>query len=135
MAWEGAQVGSRVKWDLMTQQLVQAQGENSEPVTIYTLTVISKGLRTGDWAISTSIDYFLDSYTKDKFKFVYARDIKTLLKQPPQEEHFWIAFFDLADWPQLSPRRQLEESGYRVGDAIVFQQLYNRVVLLPVWRK
>lgn len=135
MAWEGAQMGSRVRWDLMSQQLIEAEAENSEPVTIYTLTVISKGLRTGDWAISTSIDYFLDSYGEGGFKFVYARDIQTLLKKSTQEDHFWIAFFELEAWPQISPRRKLEEGGYRVGDAIVFQQLSNSVVLLPVWRK
>lgn len=135
MAWEGAQMGSRVKWDLITRQLIEAEAESSEPVNIYTLTVISKGLRTGDWASSTSLDYSLDSYGIDKFHFVYAKDIQALLKRPPAEDHFWIAFFELADSPQLPPGRKLEESGYLVGDAIVFQQASNRMVLLPVWRK
>jgi hypothetical protein len=135
MAWEGAQMGSRVKWDLMTKQLIQAEAENSEAVNIYTLTVISKGLRTGDWASSTSLDYFLDSYGIDKFRFGYARDVQALLKRSPGEDHFWIAFFELADWPQPRPTVVLNENGYRVGDPIVFQQMHNRIVLLPVWRK
>lgn len=135
MAWEGAQMGSRVRWDDMTRQLIEAEAGASGPVNIYTLTVISKGLRTGDWASSTSLDYFLDSYGEDGFRFVYARDIQTLLDQPPQEDHFWIAYFELAEWPQPSPIARLEKNGYRVGEAIQFQNLDNRIVLLPVWRK
>ena len=135
MAWAGAQMGSRVKWESMSQQIIQAEEGNSEPINVYTLTVISKGLRTGDWAVSTSMDYFLDSYREERFNFVYARDIQALLKNPSLEEHFWVAFFELAESPQPSPKRKLEEAGYRVGEAIVFQQLSNRVVLLPVWRK
>jgi hypothetical protein len=135
MAWGGPQLGSRVRWDDLARQMMVAENDSPGPINVYTLTVISKGLRTGDWASSTSLDYFLDSYGEDKFQFVYARDVKALLDRPPQDEHFWIAFFELAESPQPSPRHILEEDGYRVGDAIVFQQLSNRVVLLPVWRK
>jgi hypothetical protein len=66
---------------------------------------------------------------------VYAKDVQALLKRPSLEHHFWIAFFELAEAPQPRPARILEENGYRVGDPIVFQQMYNRVVLLPVWQK
>ena len=135
MAWEGAQMGSRVKWDIVTQQLIEAEAKSSKPINIYTLTVISKGLRTGDWASSTSIDYFLDPYGEDRFRFVYARDIQGLLKRSLVEDHFWIAFFELAESPQAHPAAALQENGYRVGDPIVFQQMYNRLILLPVWRK
>jgi hypothetical protein len=135
MAWEGAQMGSRVQWDRMTRQLIEAESGGASPVNIFTLTVISKGLRTGDWASSTSLDYFLDSYGIDKFRFVYAKDVQALLRRQPAEPHFWIAFFEIPEWPQHSPGRQLEQAGYRVGDAIVFQQGPNRVTLLPVWRR
>lgn len=135
MAWEGAQMGSRVKWDVMTQKLLEAETDSPGPINVYTLTVISRGLRTGDWASSTSLDYFLDSYGEDRVQFVYARDVKALLDQPPQENHFWIAFFEVSQWPQASPALTLEENGYRSGDPIIFGVPYNRVVLLPVWRK
>jgi hypothetical protein len=135
MAWEGAQMGSRITWDDMARQLIADETGESGPVKIYTLTVISKGLRTGDWAISTSIDYYLDSYGEDKFQMTYARDLQALLKRSPLEDHFWIAFFNLAESPQPHLIDVLKENGYRVGDPIVFQQMYNKVVLLPVWRK
>src|SRR5215211_4542165 len=48
IAWEGAQMGSRVPWENLTQQLIAAEADNSGPINVYTLTVISKGLRTGD---------------------------------------------------------------------------------------
>jgi len=135
MAWEGAQMGSRVPWEDLTQQLIAAEADNSGPINVYTLTVISKGLRTGDWASSTSLYYFLDSYGIDKIHFVYAKDVQALLKRSPVENHFWIAFFELAESPQRYPAVALEENGYRVGDPIAFQAMYNRIVLLPVWRK
>lgn len=135
MAWEGAQMGSRITWDDITRRLIAAETGESGPVKIYTLTVISKGLLTGDWASSTSIDYYLDSYGEDKFQMAYAKDVQTLLKRLPLENHFWIAFFELAESPQPHPAAALEENGYRVGDPIVFQQMYNRIVLLPVWNK
>ena len=133
IAWGSPQLGSRVKWDGMVQQMIASESEPSGPISIYTLTVISKGQRTGDWATSTSIDYFLDSYGEDRFQTRYVRDVQTLLNKT-LEDHFWIAFFELAEWPQPSPAVILKENGYRVGDAIVFQHLDNRVVLLPVWR-
>ena len=135
MAWEGAQMGSRITWEALTQQLIAAEADNPGPINIYTLTVISKGLRTGDWASSTSLDYFLDSYGIDKFHFVYTKDVQALLKQLPAESHFWIAFFEPAGSPRRDTVVPLEENGYRVGDPIVFQEMYNRVVLLPVWQK
>jgi hypothetical protein len=135
MAWASPQVGSRVRWDDLARQLIVAENDSPGPINIYTLSVISKGLRTGDYASSTSLDYFLDAYGEHRFQFVYARDVKALLNQSPQEAHFWIAYFDLSESPQPSPGRILQESGYRIGDPIVFRQLYNRVVLLPVWRQ
>jgi len=135
MAWEGAQMGSRVTWEDLTQQLIASEADNSGSVNIYTITVISKGLRTGDWASSTSLDYFLDSYGINKFHFVYSKDVQALLKRLPVENHFWIAFFELAGSSQRYPAVALEENGYRVGDPIMFQEMYNRIVLLPVWRK
>lgn len=135
MAWGSPQVGSRVRWDDLARQMIVAENDSSGTIKVYTLTVISKGLRTGDWASSTSLDYFLDSYGEDRFQFAYARDLKALLDRPPQEDHFWIAFFELAESPQPHPVAALKENGYRVGDPIVFQQMYNRIVLLPVWHK
>ena len=128
-------MGSRIPWEQMTRQLLTAESDNPGPINVYTLTVISKGLRTGDWASSTSIDYFLDTHSKEKIHLIYAKDVQALLKRSPLDDHFWIAFFDLAEWPQHSLAGMLKDNGYRVGDAIVFQQLDNRIVLLPAWRK
>jgi 4-amino-4-deoxy-L-arabinose transferase-like glycosyltransferase len=135
MAWGSPQLGSRVRWDDLARQMIAAENDSPEPIHVYTLTVITNGLRTGDWASSTSLDYFLDSYGEEKFQFVYARDVKALLDRPPQENHFWIAFFEVAQGPQASPALTLKANGYRTGDPIIFGSLHNRVVLLPVWRK
>ncbi len=135
MGWESPQLGSRVRWDDLARQLTETEKDSPGPINVYTFPVISKGLRTGDWASSTSLDYFLESSGEDRFQFVYARDVKALLNQPPQEDHFWIAFFELAGNDQRSPAVILTENGYRVGDAIMFEQVSNRVVLLPVWKK
>jgi hypothetical protein len=91
-------------------------------------------MRTGDWALSTSLNYYLDLHGDDRFQTVYMSGIQRLLEQMP-EDHFWIAFFDLAEWPQPPPELMLNDNGYRAGDAITYQHMNNRVVLLPVWRK
>jgi 4-amino-4-deoxy-L-arabinose transferase-like glycosyltransferase len=134
MAWESPQVGSRVGWDGLVRQMVAAEAETSGQVEIYTLTVISKGLRTGDWALSTSIDYFLDRQGVTKFQTVYTKDVYTLL-ETADKDHYWVAYFELREWPQRSPTAVLANNGYRVGDKIVFQNQNNRVVLAPVWRR
>lgn len=135
IAWGSPQLGSRVRWDDLAQQMIAAENNSSGPISVYTLTVVSNGLRTGDWATSTSLDYFLDSYGEDRFQFAYTRDVKALLHRSPQDDHFWIAFFELGRWSQASPALTLKENGYRTGDPIIFGNLDDRVVLLPVWRK
>jgi len=135
MAWEAPQMGSRIDWESLTEQMISSESDPSGPINIYTLTTISKGLRTGDWASSASLDYFLDSYGEDRFRFVYAKDVHTLLNRPSSEDHFWIVFFDLAQSPEPSPAVILKNNGYYLGDAITFQHLHNKVVLVPVWRK
>jgi hypothetical protein len=134
MAWEGPQLGSRVNWDGLVQQMTAAEANTSGPIHIYSLTVVSKGLRTGDWAISTSIDYFLDLINDDRFQTVYARDTQVLLDQA-EDDYFWVAFFELEEWPVPSPSMVLTKNGYQVGEEIVFQEQNDRLVLLPVWRK
>ena len=135
MAWASPQLGSRVKWDVLAQQLIEAETNQSGLINVYTLTVISKGHRTGDYASSTSLDYFLDSYGENKFQMAYAKDVQTLLKHSPLQDHFWIVFFELAESPQPHLAAVLEKNGYRVGDPISFQQMHNRIVLLPVWHE
>jgi hypothetical protein len=134
MAWASPQLGSRVKWDYLAAQMITAESDHSGPIHVYTLTVLSRGLRTGDWAISTSLDYFFELSGEDRFQFIYAKDAQAVLNQSPPE-HFWVGFFQLAEAGQRSPAQTLAESGYRVGDAIVFQNQDNKVVLLPVWKE
>lgn len=134
IAWTSPQLGSRIDWEDLTRQLSEAESAQKVPVKVYTLTVISKGYLTGDWAISTSLEYFLDSFNDDRFEMVYARDVNALLNIS-EDDHFWIAYFDIADWRQPSPTRKLADEGYRVGDEIVYDHLGNRIVLLPVWQK
>jgi uncharacterized membrane protein len=136
MAWESPQLGSRLMWDVLVNQMAAAETKTSAPINIYSLTVISKGYRTGDWAISTSIDYFLDLIGDYRFQIRYARDAQALLDQT-EEDHFWVAFFELEEWPVTSPSRVLTDNGYRVEKELVFQQQnnVNKLVLLQTWRE
>jgi hypothetical protein len=65
---------------------------------------------------------------------VSVRNTDALIEKA-QEDHFWVAYFHIMDSAQPSPKQALENNGYRLGDEIVFNQLGNRVVLLPVWKK
>jgi uncharacterized membrane protein len=134
MAWESPQLGSRVDWDGLIRQMIAAEAGTAGPINVYTLTVVSNGYRTGPWALSTSIDYFMAVHGDDRFRPVYARDGQAVLGQV-QEDHFWIGFFELPEWPQRSPAMLLANSGFRVGEPLVFQAPEARLVLLPAWRE
>jgi hypothetical protein len=134
MAWESPQLGSRLHWDDLVLQMTAVENRESNPIEIYTLTVISNRYRTGDWALSTSIDYHLDMFGDDRFQTTFVRDMEALLERP-KGNHFWVAFFELSEWPQTSPAVILIENGYRVGEEISYRNGADRVVLLPVWRE
>jgi hypothetical protein len=133
MAWEGPQMGSRIDWDGLTQQMIAAEADTPGPIKVYTLTVISRGLRTGDWAISTSIDYFTEQHSDDRFQTVYARDVYALLERV-EDDHFWVGYFELTEWPVPTPTKVLAEHGYRIGETVVFQEQSERLVLAQIWR-
>ena len=134
MAWESPQLGSRVDWDGLVEEMIAAEVDASGSVPVYTLTVFSRGLRTGDWAISTSLDYFAALRGDDRFETRYAPDVYAVLDQA-DEDRFWVGFFELAEWPQASPPDVLAANGYHVGEPLVYQGYQDRLVLLPVHRQ
>jgi hypothetical protein len=134
MAWESPQLGSRMNWDDLVRRMMAAETKTSGPINIYSLTVISNGYRTGDWAISTSIDYFLDMYGDNRFQVVYVRDAQVIIDEV-DDDYFWVAFFKLTEWPVLSPAVVFNEHGYLVGDPITYQKNNESFTLLPVQRK
>jgi uncharacterized membrane protein len=134
MAWESPQLGSRVDWDTLTQQMIAAETGSDGPIDVYTLTVFSRGYRTGDWALSTSIDYFMDLHEDDRFQTVYARDVYVVLDRAP-EGHFWVGYFYLEEFPQASPAEVLANNGYRLAETLVIQEQNDRLVLVQVRRE
>lgn len=134
MAWSSPQLGSRMNWEDLTRRMSEAELSQIYPVNVYTLPVLSAGYFTGDWAISTSLEYHLDTLNDDRFQMVYAKDLNHVMAKE-QEDHFWIAYYDIADWRQPSPLPALTDNGFRVGDEIAFDLRGNRLVLLPIWRK
>jgi hypothetical protein len=52
-----------------------------------------------------------------------------------EDDHFWVAYFDIIDWPQLPPDVALDKNGYRIGNEIIYDLQGNRIVLLSVWKK
>jgi hypothetical protein len=134
MAWESPQLGSRIDWNGLAKQMVAVETGSTGPIKIYTMSIVSKGYRTGNWAISTSLDYFFDMQGEDKFQTLYARNAHALLEQT-EEDHFWVGYFDLEEWPQTSPATVLANNGFHLGEALVVQEQNNRLVLLPVWRE
>lgn len=133
MAWTGAQLGSRVDWDALALQMEIAEPESDYPVKVYTLPVVSRGVTSGYWTIATSLDYYLDLRNDARFEMVWVRNNDALINKV-EEDHFWVAYFYIVDSPQPAPDQLLQENGYRLGDKIIFRQLGNRFVLLPVWK-
>jgi uncharacterized membrane protein len=134
MAWTGAQLGSRIDWESLALQMSQAESTSEDPVKVYALSVVSRGVATGYWTIATSLDYYLDLYHEAKFEMVAAHNNHELIKQI-EEDHFWVAYFDIIDWPLPTPDAALDQNGYRIGDQIIYDLRGNRIVLLSVWKK
>jgi hypothetical protein len=134
LAWESPQLGSRIDWHNLVERMIAMETGTPGPIRVYILTVVSNGHRTGDWALSTSIDYFMDAEDDDRFETVFARDVYAALEQA-DESHFWVGYFDLRDWSQPSPAEVLAANGYQLGDALEYRNQQERLVLLPVWRE
>ncbi|HTK42210.1 MAG TPA: glycosyltransferase family 39 protein [Gemmatimonadales bacterium] len=153
MAWEGAQMGSRVDWRSLTQRLVEAEPASAGEVPLYVLSIPSKGLAAGGWAISASMGFFLDEFAhqpwrprvgprgtmwsgrRGHFLTVSASNVSEILRTSPSE-HFWVGYIRCGHCdpvPGHEPRQQLIENGLQVGSAIEQVENDNRVVLLPVW--
>jgi mannosyltransferase len=133
MAWESPQLGSRANWESLANRLSAAENSSLENITVYTIPTLSKGRRTGDWALSTSLDFYLNAINDDRFQMVYYRNIYALLDET-NDSYFWIAFFELEESYEASPREVLLQNGYLVGNEISYQEHNNKIVLLPVWR-
>lgn len=134
MAWTGAQLGSRVNWESLTRQMEQAEPASEYPIRVYTTPVGSRGVATGYWTISTSLDYYLNLHGDTRFEMVAARNNEALINEI-NEDHFWVAYFDIVGWTEPTPKVALERNGFRFGDEIVYDLRGNRFVLLPVWKK
>jgi uncharacterized membrane protein len=133
LAWESPQVGTRLPWDTMAWQLSGAESTIAGPVNVYVLPVISKDLRTGDYAIIEALNYHLADLNDDRFEMVYKRDLAAL--DEVQEDHFWVAFFELGDRHRReSLEGWLTSNGYRADDEIQEVQGDNRVILVRVRR-
>jgi hypothetical protein len=128
MAWEGLQLGSRVDWSGLVQQMAAASPvEPSNQITVYTLT-------PGDWAISLAIEYFQDQQNDNRFHTTYAGNVYRVLELA-DEDYFWVTFFELEEWPQVSPVAVLTNNGFRVGAEIVYENQNDRIIFVPVWRR
>ena len=134
MAWTGAQLGSRIDWEALSLQMEQAESAPEYPVKVYSLPVVSKGVSTGYWTIATSLDYYLDLRHDARFEMVPAHNNYALINMI-EDDHFWVAYFDIIDWPQLPPDVALDKNGYRIGNEIIYDLQGNRIVLLSVWKK
>ena len=133
IAWESPQLGSRLDWDGLIQQMIAAEANSPGPINVYTLTVVSGGYHTGDWALSTSINYFTYLYDDDRFQTVYARDVNALL-DIVEEDHLWVGFFELEEFLTASPTTVLANHGYQLGETLVYEHRNDRLVLVQVWR-
>jgi hypothetical protein len=133
MAWESPQLGSRLNWDDMTRQMMALEPQTSGPVPVYTLTVFSNGYVTGDWALSTSLEYYLDQFGDDRFVFRYARNAEVLVGQVT-DDHFWVGYFELDGPFTRSTSDILTDYGYCVGNEIAFENHFHRMIILPVWK-
>jgi mannosyltransferase len=149
MAWEGAQMGSRVDWRSLTHRLVEAEAASTGEVPMYLLSVRSKGLLAGGWAIATSMGFYLDEFAQEPWvpefgsygtiwsgrrgKFRVASTDLLQIVRTSQGERFWVGYVQSGPALTPEPRQLLIDEGFEVGPAIEQVEKANRIVLLPVW--
>ena len=134
IAWSSPQLGSRADWKSLARQLSEAETAQAGPIKVYTVPVFSKGHLTGDYAISTSLDYYLDSMNDHRFEMVYMSNLN-VLPERAEGEHFWVAYFDIEEWGMSYAAKILTENGYIVDHEFSYKQLGNQIVLVSAWRK
>jgi hypothetical protein len=134
IAWEGSQLGSRITWDALAHQLIQAEPSQAGDIKVYALSAITDDIEVGYWTIVESLRFYLDPLNEKRLQAVYVPDVSAL---PPaaRENHFWVAFFESRYLKKHPPQKVLEGNGYRVGEGFQFGSLDNRLVLFPVWRR
>jgi hypothetical protein len=133
LAWEGAQLGSRIPWEDVVYQLTQTETIRTGDVKIYALTAESNGVKTGFWTIATSMQLQFDALGEKRFQVIRRDDMASLLADLA-EDHFWVAFFESRLLRQYPPRQFLTDNGFQVGIGVQIGGFDNRLVLFPVWR-
>lgn len=134
IAWASPQLGSRANWKSLARQLSQAETSREGAIKVYTLPVFSKGHLTGDYAISTSMDFYLDAMNDKRFEMTYSASLESLLKHV-EDNHFWIAYFDIPDWRAPAAERELTENGFVVDHEFSYRYQHNQIIFLSVRRK
>jgi hypothetical protein len=132
MAWESPQLGSRVDWKALTTQLAETEDDESGPIVIHVVSVVSKVMRTGDYAVSSSLEYYLRARQDERFTFAYARDVHHLLSTA-RDARFWVAYFVL-DRSDIEVREELERKGYSIEADFRFARGEKYVSLISVTR-
>ena len=132
VAWESPELGSRIPWQAVVDQLVHI--EPSEKVKIYAIPTESKGRRTGDWALQTSLRFHLDSLHEKRFEVEYVRNISTLF-ETSTEDHFWVTFFELGNGKTPWSKKILTDTRYEIGKHLQAEHRDNKLLLVPIWRR
>lgn len=130
-AWEGADLGTRIPWELLIQQVSEAEPSDGAMIPVYVLSTHSQGIEIGYWSVALPMEYYWKAHNEERFEVVYSRDVPSLLALA-QEPHFWLVFFESAELSQDHLKSVLAPQGYEIGEGFSYSQ-YGKVGLLPVW--
>lgn len=132
-AWEGADLGTRIPWELLLQQMSEAEPSDGEKIPVYALSTHSQGIEIGYWSVALPMEYYWKAQNEDRFEVVYSRDVPSLLALA-DEPHFWIVFFESAGLSQGYLESVLGLQGYEMGEGFYYGQ-FGKVGLFPIWSK
>lgn len=130
-AWEGADLGTRIPWELLLRQMSEAEPSDGGKIPVYALSTHSQGIEIGYWSVALPMQYYWDAHDEDRFEVVYSRDLPSLLALA-DGPHFWIVFFESAELSQDYLESILALQGYEMGEGFYYGQ-HGKVGLLPVW--
>lgn len=133
VAWRGPQVGSRLDWEGVAHELVEATPSDVSSVDVYMIPVWSVDHMAGLWAIYMSIPFYMAPEHREKFEFHNAWNYDLLFVEPLGPE-FWIATYELGGIRRPIPEADFRDMGYVVTSSFRFGEPGRAFLLAHVVR-
>jgi 4-amino-4-deoxy-L-arabinose transferase-like glycosyltransferase len=134
-AWDGSAMGSRIAWEPLMRQLIQAEPSSGD-VYIFALETSTDGIKIGYYNVIMPIGYYSESVHERKFHIMNVLSMDDLQCQSTllKGNKFWLAVFHVLQKNEYL--RLLRSDLYDVGQIIEVPGAYGKgLSLISVSRR